>query len=97
MVTVAGHGTATTAHQYAAFDPNAPNGPLYYRLAQVDESGATTFSPVVVLAATTAPRWPQPARDRLTSARTGRHAGAGTRPARPGSSDAGPTPSGEVR
>lgn len=67
VTAVAGHGTAATAHQYAARDPAVPSGPLYYRLAQVDESGATTFSPVIALtAATTATLYPNPARDRLT-------------------------------
>ena len=66
VTTVAGHGTAATTRQYAALDPAAPAGSLYYRLAQVDESGATTFSPVVALAAaTTATPYPNPAHDWL--------------------------------
>lgn len=67
VATVAGRGTAATTHQYAALDPAAPGGPLYYRLAQVDAGGATTFSPVVALApAAAAGLYPNPARDRLT-------------------------------
>lgn len=66
VATVAGHGTAVQAHQYTALDPAAPTAVLYYRLAQVDTDGRTTFSPVVVLAATsTAVLYPNPARDRL--------------------------------
>ena len=67
VAAVAGHGTAATTHQYTAFDPAALSGLLYYRLAQVDEDGTTTFSPVVALAATTsAALYPNPAHDRLT-------------------------------
>ena len=66
VVVVAGHGTATLAHQYTALDPTAPNAVLYYRLAQVDMDGRITYSPVVVLTATsTLVLYPNPARDRL--------------------------------
>ncbi len=66
IATVAGHGTTALAHQYTVLDSTAPNAVLYYRLAQVDMDGHTTFSPVVVLATTTAAvLYPNPARDRL--------------------------------
>jgi len=66
VAAVAGQGTAVQARQYTALDPDAPTAVLYYRLAQVDTDGRTTFSPVVVLAATsTAVLYPNPARDRL--------------------------------
>ncbi len=66
VATVAGHGTAAQARQYTALDPAAPTAAIYYRLAQVDTDGHTTFSPVVVVAGTTAAvLYPNPARDRL--------------------------------
>ncbi len=66
VATVAGQGTTMQANQYFALDPTAPTAILYYRLAQVDVDGRTTFSPVVVLAGTTAAvLYPNPARDRL--------------------------------
>jgi hypothetical protein len=66
VASVAGHGTTALAHQYTALDPTAPNTLLYYRLAQVDTDGHTTFSPVVVLATTTAAvLYPNPTRDQL--------------------------------
>ena len=67
VATVAGHGTAAQAHQYTALDPAAPAELLYYRLAQVDTDGRTTFSPVVALnAGGRVGLYPNPARDRLT-------------------------------
>ncbi len=66
VATVAGHGTTAQARQYTTLDPAAPAGPLYYRLAQVDVDGRTTFSPVVALgAAGSVVLYPNPARDQL--------------------------------
>ncbi|AMR26744.1 hypothetical protein A0257_06220 [Hymenobacter psoromatis] len=63
---VAGQGTTAQARQYTALDQAAPAAVLYYRLAQVDTDGHTTFSPAVALAGTTtAALYPNPARDRL--------------------------------
>lgn len=67
VATVAGRGTATQPHQYVALDPAAPVGALYYRLAQVDTDGRTTFSPVVALTATSVVAlYPNPTRDWLS-------------------------------
>ena len=67
VATAAAQGTTGLAHHYAALDPNAPPGPLYYRLAQVDIDGQTTFSPTVALLATgSLALYPNPARDYLT-------------------------------
>lgn len=66
VASVAGQGTTALARQYTALDLVAPTAVLYYRLAQVDTDGHTTFSPVVALAGTTATvPYPNPARDRL--------------------------------
>ncbi|TDN37107.1 T9SS type A sorting domain-containing protein [Hymenobacter sp. UV11] len=66
VATVGGQGTTALARQYTALDAAAPNAVLYYRLAQVDIDGRTTYSPLVVLTATSsAVLYPNPARDRL--------------------------------
>ena len=47
--TVAGHGTTTVASSYSLTDANVAakaNGPVYYRLRQVDLDGTSSFSPV---------------------------------------------------
>ncbi|MBJ6111494.1 T9SS type A sorting domain-containing protein [Hymenobacter sp. BT523] len=43
---VSGQGTATTPHEYAFTDPNDFQGLSYYRLKQIDQDGAATYSGV---------------------------------------------------
>ena len=55
--TVAGHGTTSAASTYALTDAAVAaqaSGPVYYRLRQVDYSGAATYSPVRSLSFTQA-------------------------------------------
>jgi hypothetical protein len=47
--TVAGAGTSASSHSYSVLDTQAPTSTLYYRLRQVDEDGAATYSPVAVV------------------------------------------------
>jgi len=49
IAAVAGHGTTTAASSYSLTDAGVAalaNGPVYYRLRQVDRDGASSFSPV---------------------------------------------------
>jgi len=49
IAAVAGHGTTTAASSYALTDAGVAalaNGPVYYRLRQVDRDGTSSFSPV---------------------------------------------------
>ncbi|GAB3638118.1 hypothetical protein GCM10027422_37080 [Hymenobacter arcticus] len=48
---VAAQGTTSLAHRYTATDAEAPATRLYYRLRQVDRSGAVAYSPVVTVGA----------------------------------------------
>ncbi|SHJ59555.1 Por secretion system C-terminal sorting domain-containing protein [Hymenobacter daecheongensis DSM 21074] len=55
LLTIPGHGTTTTAHQYSYLDTELPAAPhlLYYRLYQLDYSGEASFSPVRTVAVKT--------------------------------------------
>ena len=55
---VKGQGNKTTATEYALTDAGIgfkANGPMYYRLKQVDTDGAATYSPVRTMAFTAVP------------------------------------------
>jgi hypothetical protein len=62
-------GYSATKHAYATRDAAAPASLLYYRLRQVDADGIAAYSPVVTVAAGSAPELqlaPNPAHDLLT-------------------------------
>lgn len=64
-----GHGTAMHPRSYSYFDREAPPGPIYYRLRQVDFGGAATFSAVAAVPGKAAPElavFPNPAHDFVT-------------------------------
>ena len=50
VATAAAQGSSSHATAYAALDQTAPSGTLYYRLRQVDRDGATSFSPIAIVA-----------------------------------------------
>jgi len=59
-------GTSALPHAYAFTDAQAPAGPVFYRLRQIDDSDARHYSPVVAVAAMAMPTpvlecFPQPA------------------------------------
>ncbi|MBH8568312.1 T9SS type A sorting domain-containing protein [Microvirga sp. STS02] len=64
---VPGHGTTLLPTRYTVLDALAPVSTSYYRLRQVDVSGAATYSPVVAVgpAAALVSLYPNPARERL--------------------------------
>ena len=68
---VASTGSATQAARYSFRDDLAPATTTYYRLRQLDQQGAVSYSPVVVVGAgpvavaTLLPVRPQPAHDEL--------------------------------
>ncbi|GAB3874838.1 hypothetical protein GCM10028824_28760 [Hymenobacter segetis] len=67
IATVPGSGNSSQPTSYAFFDALAPSAALYYRLRQVDVSGAATFSPVTAVGPVVAPvsLYPNPAREQL--------------------------------
>ncbi|GAA4504807.1 hypothetical protein GCM10023172_31710 [Hymenobacter ginsengisoli] len=66
---VPSQGHAQQPARYAYVDGFAPHATVYYRLQQVENNGATTYSPVVAVAAAPAAAallaWPQPAQHTL--------------------------------
>ncbi|RZK60845.1 MAG: hypothetical protein EOO59_06510, partial [Hymenobacter sp.] len=68
---VASAGDSARQHSYAFRDAAAPATGAYYRLRQLDQGGAATYSPVVAIGATAVaearllPALPQPAHDLL--------------------------------
>ena len=50
VVTVAAQGHSSKTTSYAALDPAAPAGTLYYRLRQVDRDGTVAYSPLASVA-----------------------------------------------
>lgn len=67
LQTLAGRGTSLTASTYATTDAQPLPGLSYYRLRQVDLSGASSYSPTVsVSRATAVAAYPNPTADMLT-------------------------------
>jgi hypothetical protein len=67
IATVPGRGDSHQPTRYTVLDALAPPAALYYRLRQVDVSGAATFSPVAAVEPAAAPvsLYPIPARQQL--------------------------------
>ncbi|GAB2851658.1 hypothetical protein GCM10027044_08770 [Hymenobacter ruber] len=67
IATVPGSGNSSLPTSYTVLDALAPLSTSYYRLRQVDVSGAATYSPVVVAGPVAAPvsLYPNPAREQL--------------------------------
>ena len=73
VLSVAGQGTTSQAHEYSALDTAAPTSQLYYRLRQVDLDGKASYSPVASVAPVTGTNapieltvYPNPVQDHLT-------------------------------
>ncbi|MRR08638.1 T9SS type A sorting domain-containing protein, partial [bacterium] len=71
--TIPAYGTTSIPHDYSFTDPAPPAGACYYRIAEVDLSGArTVYGPVEIMvrerpaAAALLPPWPNPGRGAVT-------------------------------